>query len=194
MPAAVLAVPLALALAVLGGCARGTDAPDSAAPAPAASIRRLDLPQVSPGDPVEGVSRLLAGWQAPHRFTGDGVSPEGWEWTGPDGMRLEAYVARSRIVASRVSRTWGSGAPPVEGRDLPGLEDESTLERLVARVGPGLLVERTVAPETGSASGSQRLDRYRWAIHDRGLDTGLFLTVDVRDGVVASVRHRWSGR
>lgn len=186
---------LAASLLAAAGCSVATDLPDEAftAATPAAEAR-MELPDVPPGASFGGVRTRLSDWPEGRRFTGEGVQPEGWEWSGPDGMRVEAYVSGSRVIGSRVSRTWGSGVPPVEGRELPGLAAGGPVGGLFARIGPGLLVERT---RTGGADGvlpRQQLERYRWAIHDRGLDTGLFLVADARDGLVVAVTHPWSRR
>lgn len=185
----------AAAIVVAAGCSVATDPPDEPSAAATSAVQaRMELPDVPPGASLGELGGRLSGWPEGRRFTGDGVQPEGWEWSGPDGMRVEAYVSRSRVVGSRVSRTWGSGVPPVDGRELPGLAAGGPVGGLFARIGPGLLVERT---RTGGPDGvlpRQRLERYRWAIHDRGLDTGLFLVVDARDGVVLAVTHPWSGR
>ncbi len=186
---------LAVSLLTAAGCSVATDPPDEtfAAATPAAEAR-MELPDVPPGVSTGDLRARLSGWPEGRRFTGEGAQPEGWEWSGPDGMRVEAYVSGSRVIGSRVSRTWGSGVPPVEGRELPGLAAGGPLTGLLARIGPGLLVERT---RTGGADGvlpRQQLERYRWAIHDRGLDTGLFLVADARDGLVVAVTHPWSRR
>jgi len=186
---------LAASLLTAAGCSVAGDPPDEtfAAQAPAAEVR-MELPEVPPGASFGDLRVRLAGWPEGRRFTGEGVQPEGWEWSGPDGMRVEVYLSGSRVIASRVSRTWGGGVPPVEGRELPGLTAGGPVAGLFARIGPGLLVERT---RTGGADGvlpRQALERYRWAIHDRGLDTGLFLVVDARDGLVVAIAHPWSRR
>lgn len=186
---------LAASLVTAAGCSVATDAPDEtpAAAAPAVASR-TELPDVPPGSTIGDLRGRLSAWPDGRRFTGEGMQPEGWEWSGPDGMRVEAYVSGSLVIASSVSRTWGSGVPPVEGRELPGLAASGPLTELFARIGPGLLVERT---RTGGPDGllpRQQLERYRWAIHDRGLDTGLFLAVDARDGIVLAVSHPWSRR
>lgn len=189
-----LAVLLAAAPVVASGCAVTGDPPEEPPAAPAAAAPRAELPDVPPGIPLAELAGRLESWPPGHRFTLDGVAPEGWEWSGPDGMRVEVYVAGGGVVASRVSRTWGSGAPPVEGRELPGIARGVTAAKLFTRIGPGLLVERARTGGGGWPGTPRRLERYRWAIHDRGLDTGLFLVADVREDTVAAVSHPWSRR
>lgn len=191
---ATLTFILSAASVVASGCAVTTDPPGEPAAAPAAAAPRAELPDVPPGIPLAELADRLDSWPPGRRFTLDGVTPEGWEWSGPDGMRVEAYVAGRGVVASRVSRTWGSGVPPVEGRELPGLTRGVPAADLFTRIGPGLLVERARTGGDGWPGTPRRLERYRWAIHDRGLDTGLFLVADVLEDTVAAVSHPWSRR
>lgn len=144
-----------------------------------------------PGDRLADVERRLAGWDAGHRYAASSSSAA-WEWSGPDGMRVEAVVSGPVVVSSRTSRTWGSGVPPVDGSGLPGILAEGPLAALFERLGPGLLVERVRVGESSGAGEPHVLDTYRWRVHDRGLDTGLFLSVHARDGRVVGVRHPWS--
>lgn len=180
------------AVSSLGGCAPQQDGELANTPTePPPVVVREPLPELSPGTSSVQLDAALAGWPAGRRFAADEGYGEGWEWSGPDGMRVEARRRDGRVLACSVSRTWGTGAPPVDARRLPEGAVGGTLRDVVASLGPGLLVERAwfEAPGTGHTS---VVESYRWAIHDRGVDTGLFLLVVARDGVVAVVSHRWS--
>lgn len=185
----------ALALAaLLAGCSTASDPPaGGSARADAAPAARLPLPELEPGQSLENVQRLLADWGPGHRYARSDGGTEGWEWSGRDGRRVEALFSGPVLVHSRVSRTWGSGAPAVEGHRLPRLAAGGRLVDLATAIGPGLLVDRV---RSAAFDGRSPLveESYRWRIADRGLDTGLFLLVRVRDGRVLEIRHRWSGR
>ncbi len=133
----------------------------------------------------------LAAWAPAHQFSAPGVVPEGWEWSGPDGGRVEAWFTGEHASVVQVSRTWGTGAPPVDGRRLPDGFVGASLEALEGDIGRGLLVSRGWSDMPGIAPAGVR-EEYRWAIHDRGIDTGLFLQVMASDGRVLVVHHPWS--
>lgn len=185
---------LALALISAGaGCApRVAEGDRDEAAVVADADARQPLPVLSPGVSRGALESALAGWPPGRRYAADTGAGEGWEWSGPDGMRVEALMLAGRVTACRVSRTWGTGAPAVDGHRLPDGAVGRQLPELEAEIGPGLLVERSWA-EPPAATPATVVEFYRWAIHDRGVDTGLFLLVVVRDGVVAAVSHRWSG-
>lgn len=181
-----------LSAAALSCGACGTPRPDSrAGDIRTASVVRTPLPVFEPGARDGDLASALAAWEPPHRFTSPGVSPEGWEWTGPDGGRVVAYLQGGRALHVQVSRTWGTGAPAVDGLALPRLPTGGPLVQLESAIGPGMLVSREWTLGETSGSGSI-LEAYRWAIHDRGVDTGLFLSALARDGVVIELDHRWS--
>ena len=185
---------LALVLLAPGlGCSsRSSEGEPGEPPGAATSVARLPLPELSPGVSRGALESALASWPAGRRYAADTGHGEGWEWSGPDGMRVEARLRDGRVVGCRVSRTWGTGAPPVDGHHLPDAAVGRPLSELEARIGAGLLVERGWA-ESPAGLRVAVVESYRWAIHDRGVDTGLFLVVVVRDGVVAGIAHRWSG-
>lgn len=187
---------LAFALAVLGssqaaGCGPGTRGADDAPASATSPVARAALPEFAPGTSRSAIVTALAGWAPAHPFSAPGVVPEGWEWSGPDGGRVEAWFTGEHTNVVQVSRTWGTGAPPVDGRQLPDRFVGASLEALEADVGAGLLVSRGWSDMAGLAPAGVR-EEYRWAIHDRGVDTGLFLQVLAGDGRVLAVHHPWS--
>jgi hypothetical protein len=158
---------------------------------PEGPVVRAPLPLFEPGARREEVWATLASWSAPHRFGDPSAAPlEFYEWSGPDGMRVEAGFDGGMVRGMTVSRTWGTGAPPVDGHALPDAMVGRPLAELEAAIGPGLLIERSWAMAP-FGDGTVR-EHYKWAIHDRGIDTGLYLSVIVRGGAVAAVSHRWS--
>ena len=195
VPRAALFATLVVFALAAGACTTFVDEADVEGVAPVAiDDAREPLPEIAPGERLEAVERLLSGWPPAHRYTSDGVQPQGWEWSGPDGMRVEALVSGGVLTSVRTSRTWGRGAPPREGRLRTGLATGVRLDSLFRAVGPGLLVERVHSTSSGGIAGPLVAETWKWRIADRGLDTGLFLTVHARDGVVGSIRHRWSRR
>lgn len=185
---------LALLVGALPGCTtRGEDAPATDAASAAATVVREPLPTFEPGTSRAMLEQALASWPAGHRFAPDQGFGEGWEWTGPDGMRVEAQLRDGRVVACRVSRTWGTGAPPVDAHRLPDAFAGKPLREVEGAIGAGLLVERAWL-DVPAAGPVAIVETHRWAIHDRGVDTGLYLAVLARDGVVTAVSHRWSGK
>lgn len=192
-PALACALWASLATSLPGCTTRGAEAPAADVASAAAPVVREPLPAFEPGTSRAALEQALASWPAGHRFAPDQGLGEGWEWTGPDGMRVEAQLRDGLVAACRVSRTWGTGAPPVDAHRLPDAFAGKPLREVEAAIGAGLLVERAWL-DVPAAGPVAIVETHRWAIHDRGVDTGLYLAVLARDGVVTAVSHRWSGK